>query len=268
MKYPSGLKRLIILSLFLTLILAAAPAMAQESFTEADAIAAVLEDPAFAGGLAAVEGWTAAAYDTRNAYGIWRVQFWDGSGEDLAWADVNPARRKVYSFEAYFPVSEQEYEAAYAPLRAFVDSHPDLIELLGSPEAYDIYIDYDRWNRHWGVYIDAGADSLWIAVRFTGGASPEHEYFSDPLLVALYFSNVLSYSDWQESQKALATVTAHQHAEIGRALEGVIGWTTEVYAVEDHQNLWMVAFKDGERLIAEVMVDTAASQIVDFAIHE
>jgi hypothetical protein len=268
MKYLTGLKRLIILGLFLTLMLAAVPAIAQESFTEADAIAAVLEDPTFTDGLAQVEGWTAAAYDTRNAYGIWRVQFWDGSGEDLAWADVNPARRKVYSFEAYFPVSEQVYEAAYTPLRAFVDSHPDLVELLGSPEAYDIYIDYDRWNRHWGVYIDAGADSLWIAVRFAGGASPEHGYFTDPRLVALYFSNVLSYSDWQESQKALATVTAHQHAEIGRALEGVIGWTTAAYAVDDNPNLWVVVFKDGERLIAEVTVDINASQIVDFTIHE
>ncbi|MBI5961137.1 MAG: hypothetical protein HY866_20540, partial [Chloroflexi bacterium] len=90
---------LVVLSLGLTSALSLSHA--QPGYTPQEAIDLAAAHAAFVDGLAARPGWTAAAYDSKNSYGIWHVQFWDTDGEDLGWADLSLERSKVYSWDVY-----------------------------------------------------------------------------------------------------------------------------------------------------------------------
>jgi hypothetical protein len=235
---------------------------AQTGFTEQDAIDSATVHPVFADGLKNHKGWTAAAYDTENAYGIWRVQFWDSEGEELAWADVNPARGKVYIYEAHFNASDVQFAAATKVLREYINSAPEVLELVENPTDYEIYPEYDAWNRWWGVYLDIGSDSLYFVVEFedkTPGA------LDNPKMVAVYFPNILSYTDWDNGMKAKAVAEAFTNQEIADLLDGK-SWTTK--GEQAGEGLWRVTFWEGETLLMTVTVDVEADTVVEYSIEE
>jgi hypothetical protein len=235
--------------------------IAQEQYTEQDAIALAAESDAFAIGLEAHEGWTAAAYNTRNAYNIWRVQFWNANGEDLGWADVSPERGRVYSWESYTGASEGQKAQATPILQDFIAHEPQILELIDSPEQYDIYVDYDSWGGFWGVYIARGADSIYAVVDF------EDDFeFTNPRLVRIYFE-VMSYDEWVAANEDLATSKAFEQAEIAAAVNGVEGWESYVERVESAENLWKVSFMLGDQTLAQATVDLDASAIVEYQVE-
>lgn len=257
------MKRLAILIMLVTALCTAVLVHAQETFTEQDAIDLAATSELFVAGLEQNPDWSAAAYDTHNAYGIWRVQFWYANGEELGWADVSPERGKVYSWEVYFGATDAQQNAAEPVLRDFIATEPRFVDLLEDPSQYDMYIDYDGYNRYWGVYIDVGADSLWTAIQFAGKAP---DALDDPQVLGLYFSGVLSYAEWQESNEATAIATAFQNADVADALASVDKWTTSVELNDD--GMWTVYFLDGETVLVTVEVDIAADQVIDFTIGE
>lgn len=249
-------------ALTLSLILVSAVGVqAQSGYTARDAINVAAQSAIFRSGLAQSPGWTAAAYYTKNTYGIWRVQFWNANGEDLGWADVSPARRRVYSWDQHFAATAAQQQAAEPILRAFVAALPDVIDLLGDPTQYAMYVDYDAWNHWWGVTIDSSPDTIWVPVQFAG-KTPDS--LDDPQEIGLYFDNVLSYEDWQQSQQAIAIATAFQNADIAAAVRRVDSWTTAVE--HDDDNLWTVKFMHGETELARVQVDLTANAVVDFSV--
>lgn len=231
---------------------------AQETYTEDDAITVAAEHPAFATGLDGHPGWTAAAYDTGNAYGIWRVQFWDANGDDLGWADVSPAKASVYSWESYVGASDALNSEAEPILRDFIANHPDILSLMQDPAQYDLYIDYDSSGGFWGVYIARGADSVYAVVDFEDDFA-----FTSPKLSRLYFE-VMGYEEWFAANEDLATSKAFEQPEIAAAVNGVEGWEAHVERGED--NLWTVYFMQGDQALAQVTVNLEMDAIVEYNI--
>lgn len=257
------MKRIAIFALLIVALFTSVAAQAQQTFTEQDAINLAASSDTFAAGLERTPGWSAAAYDTQNAYGIWRVQFWDSSGEDLGWADVSPERGRVYSWEAYFGATDAQKNAAEPVLRDVINNDPQFIELLEDPSQYDIYIDYDAYNHYWGVYIDVGADSIWTPIQFEGKTPDSLE---NPQVLGLYFSGVLSYAEWQESNEATAIATAFQNADVADSLADVDDWTTSVEHNDD--GTWAVYFMDGDTVLLSVQVDVTTDKVIDYTIGE
>jgi hypothetical protein len=249
------MKRLLIL---VVLLLAAGAAQAQD-VTEADAIAVAVAHPAFAGWLDYYPDWHAAAYDTENTYGIWRVQFWGADNADLGWADVNPAREQVYTWETYFSLNDEVQAAAEPVIREFIVAHPRVLELIESPEQYDIYLEYDGTSGFWGVYLDRGMDSLYLLIDFEDDLA-----LTEPRLVRLFFANVVSYKEWAEGNQAKAAATAFAHPDIAAVVRDVEGWTTTAWRVEG--TLWAVTFLDGDQPLAEATVDVEANRVIDYHI--
>lgn len=244
------------------LIFGAASANANPTFSQQDAIALAVQHPAFADGLAAHPNWTAAAYNTHNSYGIWRVQFWDAGGNDLGWADVSLERGRVYSWESYTDSTPQQDIAAQDAVEQFVRSHPDVLELLPSlTDDHDIYIDYDGWNDYWGVWVDAGQDSLWLTVRFEGGQPSSLE---NPTLEGIYFPFVVSYDEWNQASQSEAVSLAFQQPEIAAAVRGYDSWQTAVESAGD--DLWTVYFKHDDVTLAQAAVSTVDQQVLDFTV--
>jgi hypothetical protein len=250
-------------SLLLTALLVfglSLPVYAQDD--EQSAIATATNHPVFAVGLANYEGWTAAAYDSNNIYGIWRVQFWDADGKELAWADVNPIRGRVYSYEAYFRASEAQIAAAEPVLREYITTNPDILALIEDPGQYDFNIVYDPRSKWWRVTIYMSENSLYIIVKFDG-ITPNS--FENPQIIGIYFPNVMPYADWQEASQAEAIALAFQNSEISAALSSAGEWTTQTERLAG--TLWRVAFVQGDTLLAEVTVDLEADAIVEYRIE-
>ncbi len=248
----------VIAVLALCLMSATFVAHAQARFTEQDAIDLAVAFPSFHDGLDMYPGWKAAAYDSGNAYGIWRVQFWAADGEDLGWANVSPARKRVYNWESHFGATDAQKAAAEPILKGFVLGLPELSDLVDSPEQYPMYIDYSGWQKAWSVYLDRGDDSVVVMVQFDGKLPTT---LDNPHLLDIEFPQVMGYDDWQKSKQALAIAAAFKDADIAKALSGVDGWTTSVDRQDD--GLWSVTFLSDDQTLAEVTVDLDKNEVVE-----
>jgi hypothetical protein len=243
------------------LALKLAPTRAQEGYTPQDAIALAAAHPAFADGLAARSDWTAAAYDTQNPYGIWRVQFWNADGEDLGWADVSLERGQVYSWESYLGLTDDQYAPAEEVIRAFLVNSPEVMELVGSLDEVGIYVDYDPWGQHWGAYIDLWPNSLYVTL-----ASRSDNPFSldDLQVVQIYFPDVLSYDEWYSGQESKAIAAAFAQPEIAAAVRHYTGWTAA--GERGNDGVWVVNFALGEQPLASATVLIETQQVLDFSV--
>ncbi|MBC8170929.1 MAG: hypothetical protein H7X77_04640 [Anaerolineae bacterium] len=233
---------------------------AQESTGNPTADAAIVlasEHEAFAAGLEAHPGWTADAYDTQNSYGIWRVQFWNAEGEELGWADVNPAKSRVYSWESYVGVTDAQRAEAEPFLREFLSTAPEILELMENPTQYDMYVDFDSSSGYWGTYIANGEDSLYVVVDFEDDTA-----FTSPRVVRFYFE-VMDYGEWFAANEELAAAKAFEQPEIADALRGIEDWQA---TAERAGNMWTVSFKSGEQVLAQATVDLDQNLIVDYTV--
>jgi hypothetical protein len=248
-------------------VIAAQPGLtAQEDFSASDAIAVAAAHEIFADVLANRPGWTAAAFNTRNPYGIWRVQFWDAAGDDLGSADVSPARAEIYNWEGHYAATEMEISLAIDQIRDFLLSEDRVVDLLGEEalaEA-DFYAEYDAWGRFWGAYIDlGGVNSVYVLVRFRGGLRD----FEDPQLLGLYFNELPTYDEWYAASEAQAVSLAYGETAIADALREVEGWTASAELADPESGaVWAVTFTNGDTPLALATVDLVTGAILDFAV--
>jgi hypothetical protein len=248
-------------------VIAAQPGItAQEAFTASDAIAVAAAHEIFADVLANRPGWTAAAFNTRNPYGIWRVQFWDAAGEDIGWADVSPARGEIYNWEGHYDATEMEISLAIDQIRGFLLDQDPIVDLLGEEALAEanFYAEYDAWGRFWGAYIDlGGVNGVYVLVRFQGGLRD----FEDPQLLGLYFNELPTYDEWYAASESQAVSVAYGETAIADAVRAVEGWTASAQLADPESGaVWAVTFYDGGTPLALATVDIVTGQIVDFAV--
>jgi hypothetical protein len=237
--------------------------VAQDEFTEDDAIALAAASPAFAEALAERDGWSAAAYNTHNRYGVWRVQFWDQYGEDMGYADVSPMLGQVFFTETYYGATEAQRQRGQDVVREFVENSPEVWALIDDPSQYDMYIDYEGWMDAWGVYIDLGADSVYVAVQFDDIIPSALE---NPRILALGFPTVGSYDEWYAATEDQAIGIAFQQPEIAAAVRGNDAWYAAATPVEgENGDLWAVGFYLGDQLVATATVDVLNGAITGFS---
>lgn len=229
------------------LLLVIIPFASAQDDGEAQAIAIAAAHPALAGWLDMTDDWNAAAYFAGTTYDIWRVQFWDADWNEVAWANVNLERARVFAWDTYFTPSEDHLNQAYEVIRAFIATSPDMLDLMESPSQYDIYIEYNVDIDMWGVYLDRGFDSLYMFIDFEDDVK-----FTNPRIHALYFANVKSYSEWEASQKAAAVAAAFADADVAEAVSRSESWWADVERQSGDQ--WWVTFYDGDRVLARVLV--------------
>lgn len=235
---------------------------AAQDYTEQDVIDMVTSQMPFSYGLQTVSDWSAAAYDTGNTYGIWRVQFWDGEGEEIAWANIAPERGRLYNYEAVFSSTDAQLQAAEPIVRAYIQSHPDVIALIGDPQAYSdsTYLEYNGWLKAWGVWIDRGDDTLYLIVQFKGIVP---DALTDPELIEIGFPNVMSYDEWLIGMHDKATTIAFTDPQIAAVLRPITGWVSEV--VYQDEGLWAVTFTDDDTELLTAVVNLETSQMVEWA---
>lgn len=248
------------------LSLAAALVMAvlahAQTYTEDDAIALALTIPDCRDTVEHQEGWYARAYDTRNAFGIWRVEFYNRDGEDKGFAHVNPREGRVYEGYCTFGASEAQVAAARPILAEYVRNHEVVLALLPYVDSLDLYIDYDAWNDWWGVYIANAENSLYVTVKFAEATPTSLE---DPQLLQIHFPEVKTYQEWFDESSGQAVIVAFIDQRVGDRLANTTGWTT----VTEHldQQRWRVEFWHESEWIATVVVDLEVRSVVEVTTH-
>jgi hypothetical protein len=237
---------------------------AQTNFSDDDVIAMVASSPQFADVLPLVDeyggGWSAVTFDTKNAYGIWRVYFASNNGDDVGWADINPNNGKIYSWDVYIGATDVQKAVAMPILKDYLSQHSDILELLDNPAQYEMYVSYEGWNDHWGIYIGAGEYALWVTVEFDNGYSPTN--LTNPNLTAIYFPDLPDYDQWLEDTKAQAVNIAFGSSDVGAVLRGRT-WTTQSERVEG--DIWTVAFLVDDAVVVVANVDLASGEVLEIA---
>ncbi|MBE2183816.1 MAG: hypothetical protein IAE89_10355 [Anaerolineae bacterium] len=248
----------------IALMLAVSLVSAQETMTPDQVIAIVASSYPYSVALEEHPEWRVEVFNTRNRYGIWRVQFWDADGEELGYADVSPERGEILYYEGLFYATEVERQAGYDAVQAFLSASLQLEALGVNLEERDIWIDYDPWNLAWNAWIEDGYDSLYAIVRFGDGLPWT---LSDPELVNIAFPNVLSYDEWYEENENQAISLAFQQSEIAEALRGGGDWSASAAPGEDElQSVWIVEFSSGDQIVATARVDLSSQQVTEISV--
>jgi len=239
---------------------------AQDTYTAQDAIDVAAAHEAFADVLVDRPGWSARAFDTFNVYGIWHVQFWEENGEDMGWADVSPARERVYLYETHYEATTEQVNAVQEPIREFLSSNDEIQDLLGELNEEDyLYIEYDGDNRWWGVYIDRSVDSIYAVVQFE---DKNPSALDNPSLLFIGFNDVLSYEDWEAGSKAQAIAIAFAQPEIAAATRLHPDWTATAELVDPETGaIWIVNFMIGDQPLAQATVDLPNETIIAYTVN-
>jgi hypothetical protein len=248
--------------LLMILAVLAFPGSAQDEPSVDDVVALVLTVPEIANGLDNLSFYETLAYNSRNTYGIWQVEFEDGEGNTVAWAQVQPSTGKIYAWEAYFGADDAQYEAILPVYQAFVANHPDVRALIRGINKDEIYPWWDSDAEAWVSWIGDAGDAIMVAVQFDGGAQDSAE---NPELTQLWFPNLPSYDEWWVASSSEAVAIAFQEVAIATALRGK-SWTTEAELTEGRSEVWTVQFVAGGETIVTAEVDIDSGEILDYEI--
>jgi hypothetical protein len=255
------MRRFFLLISIMALLLTALVTAQAQDYSEQDVIDMVISQVPFSYGLQTVPGWSAAAYDSGNAYGIWRVQFWNADGEEIGWANINPAKQRMYDYEGHFESTEEQRVTADPVVREFIYSHPDIIELLGDPQAFadDMWVGYNGWAEAWGVWLNRGDDTLYFLVQFDGKVP---DALTEPTLIEIGFPNVLSYDEWQTGMGAEATTVAFAEPDIAAVLRNVTGWQS--HAERQADGLWQVTFTQNDTELVQAVINLESRELIEW----
>lgn len=256
-------RKLFVLSIFIFALLTA-PSTAQDQAAIDDVVALVMTVPEIANGLAGLPFYDTLAYNSRNTYGIWQVEFEDGDGETVAWAQVQPATGKIFIWETYFAANDAQYDAILPAYRDFVANHPDVRALIRGIKKDDISPWWDSNAAAWISWIGDAGDAIMVAVQFDGGAQDSTE---NPVLTKLWFPNLPSFDEWRVASSSEAIAIAFQNVDIAAGLRGK-SWTTETEQIEGSADVWAVQFMaDGETAVT-AEVDVVRRELLTYEVSD
>lgn len=221
------------------------------------------EHIAFKQVLAARNGWYARAYDPYTRYGVWRVQFWDAEGNNIAWAMVDPETRQLYSWDYDTGLNDTEFERAKEVLTKLVTSNSNVLDVVGDINPDELRFGIDESKNLWWVRFERGSDMVTVTFR------PEvsRARTTDNLVLdRIFFPRTPSFAEWQSGHEASIIAIAFREKAIAKALRGNENWTSQIEALKN--NLWAVRFMDGEKELARAEVNLEKGMTVDFSVNQ
>lgn len=245
-----------------------APVHAQEPGGSADdAIALAEAQPEIAAYLNQSGDWDAAAYFSGNRFGVWRVHFWNEDGNDLGYADLSLERGIVYSWQPADYLDEALWTVGENAVWDFVRANEDVRAVLGvygvdyDEDPFDGWTEYRAESNTWSAYIWQAGDFIEARVRFDTG---NRQVFENPVLVGIYFPNVLNIWEWQKAQETQAISLAFNDAGVAAVLRGLEGWTGAAEPEDWASPRWRVTFSVADAAVLTATVDMETQAVLDF----
>ncbi len=211
--------------------------------------------PAIKNALDRFPDWSAEAYVEDEDANIWGVEFYEDQAREewLAWAQVNMNSQTVTEYYAPAYLSPEEEARQQAAVEAAVLADAEALALLGDPNDWDQYTDYDPWEGLWHVYFEKGLDAWAAEVEY--GENDEVNIWR------LFDPYQLTEEEARETARNQAIEIAYEAEGVWDALDGYDDWKAYVTLVEEPR--WAVSFVSGEQELFFALVDVEAWQVIE-----
>jgi len=245
--------RLVLLAMLA--LLAALPVLAQdEDPNRAKVIFAVEHTDEFAEWLAAWPDYIPEAWGP-DENGVWYVEFYDAAHEEwLGYANINGETYEILDSFAPTPLPTDVFQEQMPRVLTVVAHDAEVLAWLDNlPELWEVYADWNRWDQQWEVYYVRGIEQVTAYVVFDEEGGVQITDVVDP--------TALDDEEALAEARNSAINLAYQSPGIDEALSGHDNWTT--YAQQQGgEDVWGVAFVDGDTPLFFALVDLAAGEVL------
>jgi hypothetical protein len=173
--------------------------------------------------------------------------------EWLAWAEVDMNSQAVTDYYAPAYLSPEEEARQQAAVEAVVLADAEMLALLGDPDDWDQYIEYDPWEGLWYVYFEKGLDAWAAEVEYTEADNVD--------ILRLFDPYQLTEEEAREAARNQAIEIAYEADGVWDALDGYDDWTAYVTLVEEPR--WAVSFVSGDQELFYALVDVEAWEVIE-----
>lgn len=235
---------IVLLSIVFTGVLFSVQAQDEEA-TEDNLVELVALSPEFADWLANYPDWIGQGWQSDGDY--WYIEFYSADWEEwLGYATVNVVTKEFADYLVPSPLPPEEFQEGQARVTELVLHDPEVLARLVEPLLWDVYVDFNRWDRVWEVTYYRGVN----AVRVICTYHPEEDYFS---IDSIGDPNVFDEETAFEDARSEAISLAYTADGVDAALEGYDDWTT--YSEHLGDGIWTVEFAAGDQELFFAQVD-------------
>ena len=222
------------------------------------AIALVSASPEFVDFLAEYPDWEAEAEQEDGEW--WYVEFWSEAADEwLGDATVNIETGEISESFVPRPLSAEEYAEWQPRVQQYALSNLEVLAVLGDPAAWDIWVDYDRFNAQWYVEFTHGLDRYMAVVLVeTDDAGKQTIYLDD-----FFDANAMDAEEHERANRDAAVALAYEAEGVDEALDGYDDWTAYVEPMEE--NVYSVEFVAGGQELFHAVVNLAEGTILETA---
>ncbi len=206
--------------------------------------------------LATYEAWYGEAYE--DSGGWWWVDFYaDEDGEDDEWlgnAYVNIDTGEIVNAFAPLALLPEDYELGYTIVEDLLSDDREVVAFLGDIEDWDVYIDYDRYDQVWYVYMSRGLAAY--TARLYVDLDNESAY-----LESFKDANALDAQERRNLARNLALELVWQAEGIDQAIAGVDDWRT--YVSRQDNGIYSVILATEARELFYALVDVERRTVIE-----
>ncbi len=234
--------------------LQAAPISAQADPAQ-QAIDIAAAQPDIAAALAYFPHWSATAEEDDPDANTWYVTFYEDQSQDewLGDALVDLDAGSVLEFTIPYFLTDEEEAQQRAEVEALVLADDQVLELLGNPDDWDMYSEYDPYERTWYVSFEHGLDGWYVAVT----KDEQDHWLIGPIEDAYAFDEEAQ----QRNDRDKAIELAAESDALWQALDGVDDWTALASPLTGSR--WSVSIAAGGSEIYFLQVDIEAWEIIE-----
>ena len=261
MKHIPRLPRLFFLMLTLLLIAGVSfyawtrPADAASGPAQ-QAIGIAAAHPDIAAALKRFPQWSAAAEEEEDAdQHIWNVTFYEDQQQEewLGDAQVDLDDETVLEYDIPIFLSREEEARQKDEVESITLADAQLLALLGNPDDWESYADYDPYEAAWFVTFEHGLDAWEAVLQKDENGRWAIDHIQDPY--------ACSEEEKQHLDRDKAIELAGEADGLWQALEDVDDWQALASPLPDHR--WNVSFVAGEKEVYAVVVDIDAWKIIE-----
>jgi hypothetical protein len=236
--------------------LAGGPVHAQDDPQAQLAITLASASPEFVDFLAQYPDWEGWAEQEDGDW--WYVEFWsEESDEWLGNATVNIETGEIRDSFVPRPLAADEFAEWQPRVQQYALDDPEVLALLGDPEEWDVWADYDRFVAQWYVDFTHGLDHYTAIVRIETTDAGKQELVLDDL----FDVNELEAEQRDRANRDAAVALAYEAEGVDTALDGYDDWTTYVEPMEE--NVYSVEFVAGGQELFHAVVNLADGTILE-----
>lgn len=219
------------------------------------AIAIAAAHPPIAAALTHFPDWSATADEDDPDENTWYVTFYEDQQQEewLGDAQVDLDEETVLEYDIPIFLSREEESRQKAEVEAVVLADAQMQALLGNPDDWESYADYDPYEAVWSVTFEHGLDAWEAVLQKDENGRWTIDHIQDPY--------AFSEEEKQHLDRDKAIELAGESDGLWQALEDVDDWQALASPLQDSR--WNVSFVAGDKEAYALVADIDAWKIIE-----